>query len=163
MSETWPPAPINSAKNDATAGAGVDCSGTFIYGLSFVNGDLMGYHINPDGTLSPVPGSPFVAGSYPNESCHCVAIDPKGSFVYAVSPTFGEANSPDNKIYAFTIDHATGSLTPIAGSPFATGQAPVSVRSLFFLVSAMSSNPFMRGRVMSTRINAIIASTIRPR
>jgi 6-phosphogluconolactonase len=49
-----------------------------------------------------------------------LAIDPAGRFIYA-------ANISSNDISAFSIDAATGALTEIPGSPFATGEWPYSV------------------------------------
>src|ERR1700737_4896149 len=43
-----------------------------------------------------------------------------GGFAYV-------ANLYSNNVSAYTIDGTTGALTPVAGSPFATGSAPVSV------------------------------------
>lgn len=46
-----------------------------------------------------------------------VTTDPSGKFLYV-------ANVEDGNISAFSIDWTTGALTPIAGSPFATGTDP---------------------------------------
>jgi 6-phosphogluconolactonase len=45
-----------------------------------------------------------------------VAIDPSGQFVYAV-------NFNSNSVSAYSVE-SSGTLTPIAGSPFATGVQP---------------------------------------
>src|SRR5204863_6947708 len=37
------------------------------------------------------------------------------------------ANQTDNTVSAYTINAGTGALTPVAGSPFATGTGPFSV------------------------------------
>jgi 6-phosphogluconolactonase (cycloisomerase 2 family) len=47
-------------------------------------------------------------------------VDMSGSFVYVT-------NQGDNTVSAFSINPASGALTPVAGSPFNTGTAPVSV------------------------------------
>jgi 6-phosphogluconolactonase (cycloisomerase 2 family) len=49
-----------------------------------------------------------------------VAADPTGRFLYV-------PNMVSNDIWAFSIDHETGMLTPIAGSPYPTGMAPHAV------------------------------------
>jgi 6-phosphogluconolactonase len=59
------------------------------------------------GLLAAIPGSPFITGSRPIG----IAVDPMGRFVFV-------ANQAGNSISVFTIG-ANGSLTPIAGSPFA--------------------------------------------
>ncbi len=74
-----------------------------------------------DGTLTPVAGSPFSAGSGPG----CMAPDPEGKFLYVANFNFGAPGS--SNISAYTIDAGTGALTPIAGSPFAAGGAPSSI------------------------------------
>jgi len=70
------------------------------------------------GALSPVPGSPFLTGGNgagggffaPNRITTAVVKD----FLYA-------ANSGSNTVSAFSINPVTGALTPVPGSPFATG------------------------------------------
>ena len=37
------------------------------------------------------------------------------------------ANVLDNTVSGYSIDHKTGALTPVPGSPFATGRFPSSV------------------------------------
>jgi 6-phosphogluconolactonase len=50
-----------------------------------------------------------------------VAVDPSGKFAYV-------ANAGDNTVSGYTINSATGALTAIAGSPFASGgSGPLSV------------------------------------
>jgi len=49
-----------------------------------------------------------------------VGVDPSGKFAYVT-------NTGANDVSAFAIDSANGSLTPVAGSPFATGVAPFAV------------------------------------
>jgi DNA-binding beta-propeller fold protein YncE len=51
------------------------------------------------GALTPVPGSPFAAGTFPIS----VAIDPTGTYVYV-------ANLISNNIYAYSINPATVAL-----------------------------------------------------
>jgi uncharacterized repeat protein (TIGR01451 family) len=76
------------------------------------------YTIKPiTGALTPVPGSPFPAGSYP----YSVTIDPTGRFVYVAN------YQSDNNISAYTINPATGALTAVPGSPFPLGPSLRSV------------------------------------
>jgi 6-phosphogluconolactonase len=64
--------------------------------------------------LTAVPGSPFDGRPAP----YSVAIDPAGRFVYV-------GNDDANQLSAFSLDAATGTLNPIAGSPFtANGLQP---------------------------------------
>ena len=90
-------------------------SGRFAYVANQVSSDVSAFRIGQDGSLSPVPGSPFKAGA---ESV-CVAIEPAGKFLYVPSK-FSQS------IWAFRIAD-DGTLMPIAGSPFAAGRGPNSV------------------------------------
>jgi len=80
-------------------------------------GYVSAFRIDPTtGALTPIPGSPFPAGSVPIS----VAVDPLGKFAYV-------ANELDNTVSAYSIDSETGALARIPGSPFATGIYPLSV------------------------------------
>src|SRR6266852_5478023 len=69
------------------------------------SGNVSGYTIDSTtGVLSPVPGSPFAAGSAPSS----VAVDPAGKFAYVT-------NLNSNDVSAYTIDSTTGALSPITG------------------------------------------------
>ena len=71
-------------------------------------GTVSAYSINhPSGTLLPVQGSPFPAGTSP----WSIAVDPKGRFAYV-------ANRGDDTIGGYAIDEVTGALTAVPGSPF---------------------------------------------
>jgi hypothetical protein len=83
--------------------------------------DFSFHHRLQHGTLTPIPGSPFptgTAGSFPGPS----ALVVNGNFLYIALAGTANAN---NQIVVFAIDQNTGSLTPIPGSPFATGKDPL--------------------------------------
>ena len=100
----------------------VDPSGRFLFdtastsppeaqGLVFVSS------IDPaSGALTPVPGSPFLAGRFTIG----VGADASSRFVYA-------ANKWSGDISAFTLDATTGGLTPVSGSPFPVTAIPASI------------------------------------
>ena len=67
------------------------------------------------GTLSTVAGSPFPAGNTP---VHAVLAGFQDQFLYV-----SNLNDSAGGISAFTVDFNTGALTPIPGSPYATGTA----------------------------------------
>jgi 6-phosphogluconolactonase len=109
----------------------VDPFGRFLY---VTNIDTPGYEGNPlapvshvsafrvglNGTLTPVPGSPFPAGYSPT----CVAADPTGRFVYV-----GNAGSQDEvseTISGYRVA-GNGTLIRLAGSPFHDGESPQSM------------------------------------
>jgi 6-phosphogluconolactonase len=82
-----------------------------------VDGDniVSAYSIGANGALTPVRGSPFLAGSRPIS----VAVDPTGKFAY-VADWYGD------NVSAYSIG-ANGALTPVPGSPFLAGDLPASV------------------------------------
>lgn len=89
----------------------------FAYVTNAEDDNVAAYSINPTtGELSPIPGSPFAAGSYPIS----IAIGNGSKFVYVLNRDWGNAS-----VYA--INPTTGALTPIPGSPFATGTDPYSI------------------------------------
>jgi YVTN family beta-propeller protein len=98
----------------------VDPTAKFVYVTNAYagmgSGNVSAYSIGSDGALTPIPGSPFVAGSSPRS----VAVDPAGKFAYVT-------NENSNTVSGYTIDPATGALTSVKGSPFAAGSGPFSV------------------------------------
>src|SRR5260221_13988013 len=77
--------------------------------------NVSAYSIGANGPLTPVPGSPFAAGTFPPS----VAVDPTAKFAYV-------ANAGRNNASAYSIG-ANGALKPVPGSPFAAGTSPRSV------------------------------------
>jgi 6-phosphogluconolactonase (cycloisomerase 2 family) len=68
------------------------------------------------GVLTPTVPPTFPAGL----NTLSVAVDPSGKFVYVANHgSFGSGTTPGS-VSAYAINSATGALTPIAGSPFAT-------------------------------------------
>jgi DNA-binding beta-propeller fold protein YncE len=76
------------------------------------------FSVASDGTLTPVPGSPFPAGGAPS-SAATGQVMPLG-FAYVTIPEL-------NDVVGYSIDDATGALTPLANSPFPAGTRPLSV------------------------------------
>lgn len=75
-----------------------------------------------NGALTPVPGSPFSTGGRGSGAglfaTNRIGAAIAGSFLFV-------PNSASNDVSVFKIDPATGVLTPVAGSPFATGNHPL--------------------------------------
>ena len=91
----------------------VDSTGSFVYtGLMGTN-QVAGFSIAASGVLTPVPGSPFSAGSGP------ISIATVKSFLYV-------ANGMDGTISGYSITPVTGVLVPLAGSPFAIPAAALT-------------------------------------
>ena len=90
---------------------------------------IFGFVRHADGSLAPLPGSPYAAGGLgitptfalgPFDSDQNVIVNPEHTLLFAV-------NGGSNSIAVFTIA-GTGKLTPVAGSPFPSGGSnPVSV------------------------------------
>lgn len=97
----------------------VDASDFYLYvtnpsatnpSLPTTTGNVSGFNIASNGSLTTVPGSPFasVEGSGPS----AIAIDPFNRFVYAVTPQSSAS------IWCFNINSLNGQLTEASGSPF---------------------------------------------
>ena len=100
----------------------MDPLGRFAYVANKGDDSVSGYSIGPHGALTPIPGSPFTAGSDPVD----VAVDPSSKFVYV-------ANASSNNVSAYSIG-PNGALTPLPSSPFPARTEPISVvitRSIF--------------------------------
>jgi 6-phosphogluconolactonase len=78
--------------------------------LPNTTGNIAGFNIGSDGSLTTIVGSPFasVAGSGPS----AITVDPFNRFVYAVTPQASAS------IWCFSIGPLNGQLTEVAGSPF---------------------------------------------
>ncbi len=108
------------AAGDGPMAAAVDPSGQYLYVVNGTSNDVSAYVIDgASGALTPVAGSPFAAGLAPSG----VAVDPLGRYVYVADSGFGFFPS----ISGYTLDGATGVLTPLAGSPFMVVGSPRAV------------------------------------
>jgi len=93
----------------------VDPTDQFVYVANSTDKTVSGFTFDPvNGTLTPMPNSPFAAGS-----AFYAAIDPRGRFLYT-------ANAADNTISSFAIDPASGNLTPTPNPTTAAGATPNS-------------------------------------
>lgn len=94
-----------------------DPLGRYLYGAEGGFNDLLGYSVDfTIGTLTPIPGSPFSADTFPT----AMAVDSSGRFAYVV-------NQSSNSVSAYSINPSTGALLPLATPTFPTGAAPVAV------------------------------------
>jgi 6-phosphogluconolactonase (cycloisomerase 2 family) len=82
----------------------------FLYVTVFTNNQVVGFAIQPDGSLVPTPGSPLAVAGAP----FWLTADPSGNFVYASTQGAG--------ITVLAVDPATGA--PSIASSVATGGAP---------------------------------------
>lgn len=82
---------------------------------------VFGFSAAANGTLSPIPGSPFITGGEARFGSG-IAISPTSNFLYVSN---GVA-----KIDVFSIDPQTGVIVSISGSPFETGSGQIGGLSL---------------------------------
>jgi 6-phosphogluconolactonase (cycloisomerase 2 family) len=99
-------------------------SGKYLYVEATTSGGapaVAGYTIDEtSGALTPISGSPFPDPSSPGCTEYCsdgasdLAVDSSGNHLYG-------AESGEEAISGFKIEPATGTLTPLPGSPYAEG------------------------------------------
>ena len=77
-------------------------------------GYVFGFSVGSGGVLTPLSGSPFVAGVKPS----AIASDATSTYVYVADFSSGNVRG-----YAVN----TGNLTPLAGSPFPAGNQPTAI------------------------------------
>ena len=79
---------------------------------------VVGYHIEGNGQLQPLPGSPYqVPGGY-------LAVDPFNRFLYAAISSYSPSTFSAIAVYRI---ERNGSLKPVPGSPFAVGTDPSQI------------------------------------
>jgi 6-phosphogluconolactonase len=114
----------------APAGIAIIPSGAFLYvaNSSPVSNNISAFAIcdlvvtscvnpnKPDGTLTPVVGSPFAAGLGPV----AIAADPSFKFLYVV-------NKQSNDISEYTYGSGNGVLSPLSSPIISTGHTPTSM------------------------------------
>jgi 6-phosphogluconolactonase len=98
--------PGQTVLNSNPIGIVVDSTGHFVYVTLGATNQIAGFSIvNGTGALTPVPGSPFVAGDAP------FLLAATGKFLYVTTAL-------DHTVSGYSIESANGVLTPVAGSPF---------------------------------------------
>jgi 6-phosphogluconolactonase len=109
--------PATVGTDESPADLTINSSGTYLYvpqGTGTSPGGVQVYSIGATGALTAA-GILNQVGIGPRY----VDIDPTGAFAYVSSSGTGGTG-----VYGFTISTTTGELTPITGSPFATGSQP---------------------------------------
>jgi 6-phosphogluconolactonase len=112
----------------APSGVGIIPSGAFLYVANSGSNNVSAFAIcdkvvttcsnpnSPDGTLTPVPGSPFSAGQGPV----AIAADPAFHFLYVV-------DKQSNQISGYAFATGTGVLTALSSPAVSTGVTPTSL------------------------------------
>jgi hypothetical protein len=97
----------------------VDGKGRFLYAgqLDFTT-PIDGFTFDSAGNLTEMVGAPF------NLGVAQLHADSSGNFLLGVQQIQDAGQATDQHIYVFSIDQTSGVPTPVAGSPFATVNAP---------------------------------------
>lgn len=105
----------------STGGSGgmaltLDPSGAFLLATNYWSADVSVLRVHADGSLAPVPGSPFPTetggGPVP------IAVSPSGRFVVV-------GNTLTKSLSIYSVDPATGALAQLPGSPLKLANTPV--------------------------------------
>jgi 6-phosphogluconolactonase len=127
----------NAATGDY--GLAVNANTTYLYiARSGTNGGVAGFSIGSGGALTPVAGTPFIAGN----GTFSVTLDSTGTYVYA-------ANRTDGTVSGYTIVPGTTTagltLKPLSGSPYASGSGVqalgVDSTGKYLLAVAVAGSP----------------------
>lgn len=115
--------------NGLAAADNLRSAGPFLYLADAGKIDALKVDTNSGGSLSVVPGSPFVSGTN-----LYLATDHLNRFVFAAD------EDPPGGVLAFTIDSTTGALTAVPGSPFPISSSSSGVAQLSQIVVDPSGN-----------------------
>lgn len=110
-----PDSPFPGTGNGLLAGVDFNCGQNLLFGAEANNTETIvdAYSVANNGTLTPVPGSPFIFGNGAKNS-NVVLYSPAGQLVFV-------SNQFSGTITDFAVA-SDGSLTPIDGAPFDSGQ-----------------------------------------
>jgi 6-phosphogluconolactonase (cycloisomerase 2 family) len=120
----WPLTLAGKSSSDVIVPTGVNVihSGAYVYVSAYDSsvtpaiGYIFGFSVSAGGVLTPVAGSPFIAGVQPSS----IAGDPTGAYLYVT-------DFKNGKVLGYSISSATGLLTALAGSPFPAGNQPSAI------------------------------------
>lgn len=133
-------------------GIAVDAMGRFVFVANQAGSSISVFSIGANGLLSPVPGSPFVAGNP-----FGLAVNPAGTLLFANN--FPDSMVSDlNTVSAFQIG-ANGALNPVPGSPFATANAAGFASAIGLTVDPAGKFLFVADHMAQTVVPFSITST----
>ena len=107
---------------DDPSGVAADATGRYVYVPNTADATISAFTLDSaTGGLTPVSGSPFPSGGNGTINGPLgIAADGAGKFIYVCNAS--------NDVSAFSVNSATGALTPVAGSPFRDGgNAPSAI------------------------------------
>jgi 6-phosphogluconolactonase len=107
----------STAAGIAPTGIAEDPSARFVYLTDENANQIIGYLVQPNGSLSLMVNAPFPAGLHPEG----IVADPRGKFIYV-------ANYNNSTVNGYAIDQATGTPAGVASNGVsATGTGPTCV------------------------------------
>lgn len=133
-------------------GVAVDTMGKFVFVANQADSSISAFSIGANGLLSPVAGSPFVAGNP-----YGLAVNPAGTVLFANN--FPDTMISDlNTVSAFQIG-ANGALSPVPGSPFATASSAGFASAIGLTVDPTGKFLFVADHMAQAVVPFSIAST----
>ncbi len=117
----WPLTLSGSSDIMVPTAVNVVASGGYVFVTAYDStasphvGYVYGFSVGSGGALSPVPGSPFAAGTQPTG----VASDSSSTYLYVTDSAHAD-------VLGFTVG-SSGGLTAVSNSPFAAGNQPSAV------------------------------------
>jgi DNA-binding beta-propeller fold protein YncE len=120
--------PFATEAGATLAGMAIDPKGQIFFVADSVNNSIASFNVASSGALTVAAGSPVAAGTTPV----AVAVDGTSGFLYS-------ANQGSDDVSAYSI--SSGSLTPLAGSPFSLENSITSNAPAFITVDP--SNAFL--------------------
>lgn len=115
--------PFGAATGGVSGSLAIDPAGTYAYALS--SGDIAIQRYAIDATTGVLNASGAAVALGGSSTASSILIDQSGGYLYALSPS-AQSGQP-GQIYGFAVDFNNGDLTPLPGSPFATGVRPNSI------------------------------------
>jgi 6-phosphogluconolactonase len=110
----------------APSGMLIGATGRFAYVPANGSGSIYAYTMDATtGALTALAGSPYATGAATGTNPAVAVLHPSGKFLYTLNY---DSNYTSANISAFAIDATTGLLTPVPGSPFATGPLTRNLR-----------------------------------
>ena len=112
-------APVNTPTGDGPAGIAINPAGTQLFVVNETDATVSIYGVSTAGALTELTASPQPTVASPN----AVAVSADGANLYVAE---SDGDGADDTIGAYDIG-ADGTLTPVAGSPFAAGDEPSAI------------------------------------
>jgi len=97
----------------------------YVYVPDYSANAVLGYSVNPaTGVLEPVSTGPFNSGEHP----YSAAFTPDREFVYVANRGRADGVCGNGcNISGYAVDHVSGGLVELEGSPFPAGSGPVAI------------------------------------